>query len=101
METIAIIVGVITGISAITGGGYKCYRDMRNRNRPEQEIVVHEIQIPVTPPPSPVLDKIVKQAMKHHMDQRDSDGSDTEIDIHINIHTSNHDEILVKFKDKE
>lgn len=100
METIAIIVGVITGISAITGGGYKCYRDIRNRNRPEQEIAVHEIQTSVTPPPSPVLDKIVKQAMKHHMGQYDSD-TDTEIDIHINIHTSNHDENLGKLKDKE
>lgn len=91
METIAIIVGVITGIGAITGGGYKCYRDVRNRNRPEQEIVVHEVQTPVTPPPSPILDKIVKQAVKHHLEQYDSD-TDTEIDIKIHIQTHNKEE---------
>lgn len=90
METIAIIVGVITGLGAITGTGYKCYRDIRNRNRPEQEVVIQEVKVPTTPPPSPVLDKIVKQAVKHHMEQYDSD-TDTDIDIHINIHTINKD----------
>ncbi|SRR5258708_5633912 len=91
MEIIAIIVGVITGIGAITGASYKCYRDMRNRNIPQQEIVVHEIKVPATPPSSPVLDNIIKKAVKHHMEQYDSD-TDTEIDIKIHIQTHNHEE---------
>lgn len=89
METIAIVIGVITGVAGITGATYKCYRDIRN---PLQEIVIHEPdrirEVPATPPPSPVFDKIVK----HHMEQRDSDGSDTEIDIKIHIQSHNHEE---------
>lgn len=88
METIAIILGVVTGVGAITGAGYKCYQEMRNR--PEQQIVIEQ-QVPATPPPSPVLDKIVKQAVKHHLEQYDSD-TDTEIDIKIHIQTHNHEE---------
>ncbi len=91
METIAIVVGVITGVAGITGATYKCYQEMQNRPQ-QQEIIIHEPdrimrEVPPTPPPSPVIDRIIKQAVKKHMDQVDSDGSDTEIDIRIHIHT--------------
>jgi len=87
METVAIVVAVVTGVGAITGAGYKCYQE--TRNRPEHQIFIEQ-QVPPTPPSSPVLDAIIKDAVKHHMEQYDSD-TDTEIDIKIHIQSHNHE----------
>lgn len=100
METIAIVVGVITGLAGITGASYKLYRDIQNRQEPH-EVVIRQPEN-ICPgkqtPPSPLLDKIVKKTIKRHMDQRDSDGSDTEIDINIRIQTHNNEEKDIKTK---
>lgn len=86
IETIAIVVGVVTGVGAIGGAGYKLYREC---NRPQQEITINN---ETHTPPSPMLDRVIKDAVKHHLEHIDND-SDTEIDIHINIHSpTNHKE---------
>lgn len=86
METIAIVVGVVTGALAITGGAYKCYNELQNRpdrQQQRQNVVVQQRQ---ATPPSPLLDKTIKQAIKQHIDQRNSDETDIDIKIHIETH---------------
>ncbi len=80
IETIAIIVGVVTGAGAIGGAGYKLYRECYHR--PQQEITINNQS---HTPPSPMLDRVIKDAVKHHLENYDSD-SDTEIKINIHTH---------------
>lgn len=79
--TLAIVVGVVTGVSAIGLGGYKLYRECNNPI--QQEIVINNA---THTPPSPVIDRVIKDVVKHHLEHVDND-PDTEIDIHINIHS--------------
>lgn len=81
---IAIIVAVTTGV---TTGAYGLYKHFQNQ-QPAQEQHQNVQQIIQHHQDSPVLDRAIKDAIKHHLDHHDhNDGSDTEIDIKISIHT--------------
>jgi uncharacterized membrane protein YebE (DUF533 family) len=86
IETIAIVIGVATGLGAIGGFGYKLYNECY---RPQQAQEIH-VNTEASTPPSPMLDRVIKDAVKHHLDGCDSD-EDTEIEIKIHVHHKERD----------
>lgn len=86
-ETTAIIVSVVSACGACSAGICK-YLAEREQTHHDAIIQHHQEQVYHAPHNTPVPN--LEEVIAHQMEQRNSE-TDTEVDIKITIHTTNHE----------
>lgn len=82
-ETLTIVLSILGACGAFGAGAAKYYTE-RHEDEPQEVVQV----IPPARPNTPIHS--LENLIAHQLEQRNSD-NDTEVDIKIVIHTTNHD----------